>query len=208
LSVRRGNPRLRVLHASPGGPLIDVYLDASPAFPRLAYGEVSVYAKAPAGPHVATVYAAGGGGPGEALFSADLMLAAGEDYTMVALGRLPRIEPVVLIDSTAAPGPGRAKARALHASPDAPAVDIAARRGPILFEHVCFRQVTPFVEVPARMVDLDVRRSGSDEAIFSLPDYTLAEGSLYTFVALGLLRGAPGFMIMPLVETVEMRLPA
>jgi len=52
-----------------------------------------------------------------------------------------------------------------------------------------------------------VRLGGPEETVIELPDYTLADGSLYTFVALGLLDGQPAFMIMPLVQAVEMQLP-
>ena len=207
MSERRGNPRLRILHASPGALAVDVYVDNSPLFTGLAYGEVSAYTATPPGRRDVTVYLVGATGPGEPLFTASLMLTAGEDYTVAALGRPPRIEPVVLIDSTPAPAAGRAKVRVLHASPDAPAIDLAIERGPTLFQHVCYKQVTSLTEVPARMVDLDVRPSGSEEALMTLPDYTFGDGNLYTFVALGLLRGTPAFMVMPLVETVEMRLP-
>ena len=207
MSERRGNPRLRALHASPGALAVDVYLDNSPLFPGLAYGEVGDYAATPPGRRDVTVYLIGAAGPGEPLFTASLMLTAGEDYTLAILGRPPRIEPVVLLDSTPAPAAGRAKARVLHASPDAPAIDLAIERGPTLFRHVCYEQVTPFIEIPARLVDLDVRPSGSQATLMTLPDYTFDDGNLYTFVVLGLLRGAPAFMVMPLVETVEMRLP-
>mgnify|MGYP002684669816 CR=1 FL=1 len=37
------HPRMRVLHASPNAPALDVYIDDSPRFPNLTFGQLSDY---------------------------------------------------------------------------------------------------------------------------------------------------------------------
>lgn len=208
MTVARGNPRLRALHASPNAPAVDIYVDGTLTIPNLAFGQVSDYLAVQPGNHSLRIFPAGTGGQGQEVLNAELQgLKVGEDYTAVALDTVENLHAVLLHDTTDMPSAGHCKVRALHASPDAPSVDIAPRGQPPIFRGLSFRSVTDFVEVPAGMVDLEVRPAGSTETVMVVPDYTLAEGNIYTFVALGLLKGQPGFMIMPLVTTVEMRMP-
>jgi len=204
---RRGHPRLRALHASPDAPIIDLYVDGALAVGGVTFAEVSDYVQMPVGRRQARAFPMGIGGRGKALLEATLELAPGQDYTLAVLGKLQELRSQLLTDTTAAPSHDRAKIRLLHASPDAPALDMAIARGPTLLANVAFGQVTLWQEVAATMADLEFRPSGSRHALMTLPDYTIGGGNLYTFAALGLLRGTPGFMIMPLAETVEFRLP-
>lgn len=208
MSAARGNPRLRAFHASPNAPAIDLYIDGTLTIPDLAFGQVSDYLSIQPGNHSLRIYPAGTSGQGQELLSAELEgLKVGQDYTAVALDMVEHLRAMLLHDTTPRPSAGHAKVRAFHASPDAPPVDIAVARGPVLFKNVAFRHVTDFVEVPARMVDLEIRPTGQEQTLMVLPDYTLADGTMHTFVALGLLNGEPAFMIMPLVTTVEMLMP-
>ncbi len=209
MSIERGHARVRALHTSPDAPTVDLFVDGTLAVPNLAFGQVSDYLALSPGSHRLRIFPAGTGGQGSEVLNASLEdLGAGQDYTAVVLDRLEHVHALMLHDSTEAPAAGRAKVRAVHASPDAPAVDVAIAGGAVLLRNVAFRHATPFHEVDSGMVDLEVRPSGHTETIMVLPDYTLADGSLYTFVALGLLSGQPAFMIMPLVQAIEMQLPA
>ncbi|HOG48350.1 MAG TPA: hypothetical protein PLB78_17105, partial [Anaerolineae bacterium] len=76
-----------------------------------------------------------------------------------------------------------------------------------VFRNLVFRHATPFQEVESGTVDVEIRPSGQTETVMVLPDFSLAGGNLYTFVALGLLQGQPAFMVMPLIEAVELRQP-
>jgi len=209
MSVAKGNPRLRALHASPNAPAVDIYIDGTLTIPNLAFGQVSDYLAVPAGNHSVRIFPAGTSGQGQEVLNAELEgLKVGEDYTAVALDMAEHLHATLLHDTTSIPSAGHAKVRALHASPDAPAVDIATGDGTVIFRNVSFKQATDYIEVPAGMVDLEIRPAGKSETVMVVPDYTISEGSIHTFVALGLLKGQPAFMIMPLVTTVEMRMPA
>lgn len=208
MSVARGNPRVRAFHTSPDALAIDIYIDGTLTVPNLAFGQVSDYLTLEAGNHAMRIFPAGAGGQGRAMLNAELEdLKVGEDYTATLAGKMGHIHAMLLHDTTDIPAAGHAKVRALHASPDAPAVDIAVEGRPVVFKNVNYRHATDFVEVPAGMVDLEIRQAGRTDTIMVVPDYTLTAGSIYTFAALGLLEGQPAFMIMPLVTTTEMRMP-
>lgn len=205
--MRQRNARVRALHTSPDAPAVDIYVDGAMAITGLSFGEFSDYAELPAGMRNVQVKPAGAGPGGQSVIDVDLELTGGQDYTVAAVGMLANIQPVVLLDSTAAPGPNMAKVRVFHASPDAPAVDVGVPGGPTLFQNLSFKEVTPFQAVDAGTVDLEVRPAGSMQSVMSIPDVSLQGGSLYTFVALGMLRGTPSFRVMPIVDTARMRMP-
>jgi hypothetical protein len=202
-----GNARVRALHTSPDAPAVDIYVDGSLGIAGLSFGEFSDYVELSAGMHNVQVKPAGSGPTGPSVIDADIELTGGQDYTVAATGMLANIQPVVLLDSTAAPGPNMAKVRVFHASPDAPAVDIGIPAGPTLFEDVSFTEITPFEAVDAGTVDLEVRPSGTIQPVLSIPSVSLVGGSLYTFVALGLLEGTPSLRVMPIVDVARVRMP-
>lgn len=200
-----GRSRVRVLHVSPDAPAVDIYVDGSKAVSNLSYGQVSQYGELSSGRHNFKVFQTGAGPQGKAVIDADVELSGGQDYTVAAVGTVQNIQPKVLNDTTQAPGRNRAKVRVFHASPDAPAVDVAVPGGPTLFKNLSFGDATQFQEVDAGTVNLDIRPSGTTQSVTSVPNYSLDSGNLYTFVAMGMLKGTPSFRIMPIVDSGRMR---
>jgi hypothetical protein len=201
--------RIRALHASPGTPNIDVWVDGTPAITNLAFGQVGAYAEIPAGQHQVQVYPAGTAvptAPGAAsqikpLTAGGEGFAADQSHTVAILGKPQEARVTVLVDTTPAAGPNRAKARFLQAAPGAGAMDVSIARGPMLFKDVAFGQATAYAEVPAGTHTLVVRPAGGGFLfMFSLRDQQFAAGSLYTFVALGMLYDEPRLEVVPIVD--------
>ena len=71
----------------------------------------------------------------------DVILGKGEAHDTASIrGGVPRVG-ALLFGGAAAPASaqeGAAQARVVHASPDAPAVDVAVAGGPVLFSNVAF----------------------------------------------------------------------
>jgi hypothetical protein len=180
-----GTARVRVVHASPDAPAVDVLVQNNPAFTNVAFARATEFAALPAGTYDVKVVPAGATSP--VVIEANLTLAGGTDYTVVATGLLANIAPVGLTASGGRPAAGKAWVRFLHASPDAPAVDIAVKGGPVLFPNVPFRQGTQYLEVPAGTYDLEARPAGSSAVALPIPGVSLADGGVYTAYAVGLL---------------------
>ena len=208
MSEATGMPRLRALHASPDAPAVDVYVDGLPAITNLSYAQISDHTELSVGCHNVSVFPAGLGAQGSPVITVDVDLRAGQDYTAAAIGRLENLTALVLLDSTSMPGPNMAKARALHASPDAPAVDVAILGGPTLFRNIGFGQATPFEEVSSGLVTVDIRPSGGRESVMTVPDLSVEPGNAYTIVALGMLRGTPPFATLTIADRIRLPVPA
>ena len=191
--------RVRVVHASPDAPAVDVWVNGAVAFSNAPFEGITDYAELAAGTYNVQVSPTGATEP--IVIDADLDLAAGTDYTVVAVGLLENIEPLVLVDNNSAPAAGKAHVRFVHASPDAPAVDIAvANGGPVLFSNVPFKGVGDYLPVDAGTYDLEVRLAGTDTVALSVPGVSLADSTVYTVFAMGLAGGEPALKAVPSVD--------
>lgn len=176
--------RVRVVHASPDAPSVDVRVDGGLAFADVAFGAATGYASVPAGTYNVQVEPAGAGNAGPFVIDADLTLAAGQDYTVVATDFLASITPIVLVDNNSAPAPGNARVRFFHGSPDTPAVDVALTGGPVIFANAPF-QASATGEVPGATYDLEARVAGTQIVGLYIPGVTFEAGKVYTVFAIG-----------------------
>jgi LPXTG-motif cell wall-anchored protein len=191
--------RVRVVHASPDAPAVDVWVNGAVAFSNAPFTGITDYAKLE--PDTYNVQVTPTGATEPVVIEADLTLDTQTDYTVVAVGTLDEIEPLVLVDNNSAPAAGKAHVRFVHASPDAPAVDIAvANGGPVLFANVEFKGVGDYLPVDAGTYDLEARLAGTETVALSVPGVALNEGTVYTVYAMGLAGGEPALQAVPSVD--------
>lgn len=189
--------RVRVVHASPDAPAVDVLVNDGVAFSNAPFTGITPHATLAVGTYNVKVVPTGATEP--VVIQADLALEA-KEYTVVAVGQLANIEPLVLVDDNSLPATGKAHVRFVHASPDAPAVDIAVKGGPVLFGHVAFKGVGSYLPVDAGTYDLEVRLAGTDTVALDVPGVALADGTVYTVLAMGLAGGEPALTAVPSVD--------
>ena len=124
--------KLRVVHASPDAPAVDIYVNggATPVATALAFTETTGFLRLRPGSYTVDVRANPSTAADPVVFSAALTLAGGSRTTAVATGSLASIDPAAafrilpLDESFAAPGAGNASVRIVHTSPDAPSVSV------------------------------------------------------------------------------------
>ncbi|MFN3201076.1 MAG: DUF4397 domain-containing protein [Bradymonadia bacterium] len=123
---------IRVIHASPGAPDVDVYVQGAmdPAFAGAPYGAATDYAAVPAGAYTFEIRAAGAAADSEPAFvSPELELMPFERYTVVAAGVLGGDEEdgfrlLPYLDGFGPAEEGNARVRIVHAGANAPAVGL------------------------------------------------------------------------------------
>ncbi|HEX6853491.1 MAG TPA: DUF4397 domain-containing protein [Candidatus Polarisedimenticolaceae bacterium] len=197
--------RIRVVHASPDAPNVDVLVNGAVAFADAPFKGVTDYATLPAGAYDVEVVPAGASAPVVIDLTGPnaVNLFYNRDYTAVAVNFLDRIEPLLLEDDNRPVGLPFSRVRFVHASPDAPAVDIKVADGPYLFRNVAFKGVGDYVTVPRGTYDLEVRAAGTETVALRLPGIALAGGTTYTVFAVGLLSGAPALDAVVRVDAVS-----
>jgi hypothetical protein len=188
---------VRVVHASPDAPAVDVYVDGTLALENLAFGSASDYVPLPAGEHQVQV-AATGTEAAQAVIDAMVTLEAGKAYEVAAVGNVASIEPLVLEVDLSPLAEGKARVRAVHASPDAPAVDVAVTGGPVLFTNATFPAGTDYAEVDAATYDLEIRPTGTTDVALAVPGVAVEAGKIYDIFAIGLV-GDGTLAALPLV---------
>lgn len=178
---------VRVLHASPDAPAVDVYLDDAivDALTNVPFGTISGYLPIPAGDHNIKVYATGT--TADPVIDADVTVAAGKAYTVAATGAVADIGAQVLEDEPA-PIASAAKVRVIHFSADAPAVDIATAGSSVdeaVVRGLAYPNATGYLELPGGTYDLEVRLAGETTVALPLADVTIEDGTAYSVFAVG-----------------------
>jgi hypothetical protein len=187
-----GQARLRVVHASPDAPAVDVLVDDAAALSNVEYLTASDYVELADGAHNVKVNAAG---TSTTVIDADVDLADGTDYTVIASGLLDAIQPIVLEDDNSTPAAGTARVRAIHGAPSAPAVDVYVTApgadleaaSPAL-SNVAFGAVADYLEVPAGDYQVRVTPAGTKTVVIDSGALTLTSGQVRTAIAVD----APG----------------
>jgi hypothetical protein len=187
--------RVRVAHLSPDAPAVDVYVNGTKALSNVPFKDVSSYLPVPAGSTSFRVTPANAASP--VVIDATVTLNAGGNYTVAATGFLAGIQPLLLEDDRGTTG--QSKVRFVHASPDAPAVDVAVAGGPVLFSNYAFRQASPYPQVAPATYDLEARPAGTSVVALSVPDVALRPGTNYTIFAVGLLSNR-SLAALPIVD--------
>ncbi|MFA9424898.1 DUF4397 domain-containing protein [Natronorubrum sp. A-ect3] len=180
---------VRVAHLSPDAPNVDVYVDGDAVLEDVPYRAVSDYLEL--APETYGVMITAAGDPDTVVFDDDVEVGDG-DYTIAALGELAEenqpFAPAVLEDDLSDPGED-ARIRLVHASPDAPAVDVTAGDGEtVLFEDAAFGDAAA-VEVPPDMYTLEVRPATEDNDgdVVATFDVEPMAGTVYSAFAVGYL---------------------
>ena len=182
--------RVRASHMSPNAPNVNVYVNGDVVLEDVPFGETSGYLELDAGTYTVEITPADD--PDTTVFNGDVPVEAETDYTIAAIGEVgddvdQSFEALVLEDDNSDPGGDTARVRAVHASPDAPAVDITAD-GDVLFDGIEFGN-SDSIEVPSGDYTLEVRgdTEENDGDVVGEFDVSLDGGAVYTAFAAGYL---------------------
>jgi hypothetical protein len=179
---------LRVVHASPDAPNVDIYVNGNRILKDFPYKDVSGYLSLPSGNYQIDIYPAGN--MVSTVLSRKVTVESGKIYTLAAAGQVSKLKLLAFEDQPTVPS-GETKARFIHLSPDAPAVDIAVKKGDVIFPNVSFRQATQYLGLSPMTVDLEVRVAGSSNTVLSLPGVKLQPNKSYSILAVGTAAGDP-----------------
>jgi hypothetical protein len=179
--------QVRVLHASPDAPAVDVYVDGAAVLTNIGFGALSSYLEVPAGDHQVQVFAAGADPAVDAaVIDATVPLAAGSASTIAATNSIESIEAQVIAD-TPAPVADAVQVRVVHLSADTPPVDIAPDGGDEIIQALAYPSATEYLTVPAGQLDVEVRPAGAvDGWVVANPGGVfLSDGKSYSLFAVG-----------------------
>jgi len=201
--------RVRIAHASPNAPPVDIYLnpgeelsDEEPAVSGLAFTEFApdftsgpAYLEVPAGDYGVAITAAGD--PDTVAFSGTVPFQG--TLTVAAIGELfvdeaaeggsgpdRAFRPILIEDDLGRLPPGLTRFRAVHASPDAPAVQVRVGSRTVADE-LAFGEASDLVDLTAGTKTVTIAAAADPSVVVFEGDVTFQKGTVYTAFAEGYL---------------------
>lgn len=181
---------VRLLHAVPGGPAVDVYANGNIIARGLTYGKMTEYT--PVNPGVYNIQVFAAGQTSNPIISSGLRIPPESTMTVTAVGE--EGKPALLsIREVYMPVLDRRNAylRFANLAPDMPALEITLPDGTKLFRDVCYRGYSDYISLPPGNYTLLAKDMESERVLFRIPNINLAPGTLSTLYVTGSLSGEP-----------------
>src|SRR5829696_2375089 len=177
---------VRLVHAAPDAPPVDVYLNDAQISQTLEFGAATEYVLAPSGADRGIRVTATGTPVEEAIIDTGLDFDPGQAYELLVTGAGDDLEATITGTDLRPVAQGQARLRVINAAPDAGAFDVGIEGSEEnLFEGIDFRDATDYLVVDAGEYALEVRPGGEDMTVALQSDATLKEGVTYDLIALG-----------------------
>jgi hypothetical protein len=181
---------VRAGHLSPDAPAVDVIANddlANPVFNAVTYPSLTSYASVP--PATYNIKVVDDASQSLTVIDADLPVVAGQSYSVLAVGLLADIEPLVLTDDRRSVAT-EARVRIVHGSPSAGNVDIyVAAPGTDIntisptFANVPFKANTGYVGLAAATYEVSVTPAGAKAPVAISATLPVENGDIFTAIA-------------------------
>src|SRR5215212_2577361 len=181
--VAEADATVRVIHASPGAPEVDVLIDGQPLLERVAYGTASDYLAITPEEHRLQVVPTGQTADA-AVVDETLDAAPGGAYLLAVFGLLNDIGGDVYDVDLSEIEPGQARVRLINFSPDAGDVDLLETGGDEWFSDVGLGEASDYADIAPGTYSADVR-SGDDRSLLTVSELPFEETRVYDVVVLG-----------------------
>jgi hypothetical protein len=189
---------VRVLHAVPDAPNVDIYADDKLIVRNLSYGSYTDYLPIPEGMYKISLYVTGT--TNSPVLSNMLNVKRNTELTVAAVGTLNTIGFLSITDANTQRERNKALVRFMHLSPNAPAVDITLPDGTVIFRNVSFKHITNYIAVDPMNYTLQVRVAGTNNIVLTVPNVDLAANEYYTVYAIGLAGESPELEALLLMD--------
>jgi len=201
-SAQRNNEQMdsyiRVLHAAPNAPNVDIYANDSLLIDDLEYTEYSDYQPVASGNYNIQVFPAGE--RNNPVIDTNIFIPPNTIYTVAAIGTLPNISLYPIQEPSNGLRMGEACVRFIHLSPNAPNVDIKLPDGTTVFRDIGYKNISNFACVPGGSYTFIVTPTGSDDEVLTVPDVEIDNNNIYSIYAIGLVGESPELEALLLPE--------
>lgn len=203
-SSDNSEPSVRVFHASPDAPNVDVLVDGGRVLENVPYTAASDFLGIDTGDRRIQVNVTG---TDTTVIDAHATFAENTDYMIVAAGKAAQIAPIIVTADRTTPERDSARVRVLHAAPSAPAVDVyviaaggtIANAAPTL-SSVPFKAISDYLSVKPGVYDVFVTLAGTKTVAIEVRGLEISEQLIATVAALDSVGGGAPFALTVLDE--------
>lgn len=173
---------VRVFHASPNGPSVDVYINGGLAFKNLQFKDFSEYVQLPMGEYKIEVFLAGQ--KEVPILTQNIRLPEKEVITIAAVGNFEDLQLIPYIEGNADDLlENESRVRITHLSPDAPNIDVLIDEN-LAFKDIGFMDATDYDQLPSGSYNLTVNLADTKDAVLTL-NTELKSQKVYTVYIVG-----------------------
>lgn len=195
--MRQSFSYVRLLHASPGTPPVDIYANRSLIASGLNYRGFTEYLQLLPGRYNIQVFRAGTTGP--VLLNTDIELPVQSINTAVFIGTAPAYGIKTFFETVIQIAPAKLYLRFANLVPNSPDMDLVLSDGTKLFGDVSFGMATNYTPIAMGIYAFNLLQSGTDKRLLYVPNISLGEGRFYTIYAVGRMDGTiPLQVLIPL----------
>ena len=180
--IKNNSSLVRVFHAAPQAPNVDVYVNDQMVFSNLAFGDFTRYVYLDEGEYNVSVYLAGQ--KDRPVINQMVDVPSQQIFTIAATGNLDNLGLLVIPDKVSkSPSQNYSSVRVIHLSPNAPGVDILVD-GDTLFEDISFGEGTDYVDLNPGTYNVNVVLNTDKSVVLPLK-VTLSPDKIYTIYIIG-----------------------
>lgn len=180
---------VRVLHAAPGAPPVDIYVNNRLVISKLSYRGFSVYVPVSYGNYNIKVFPAGT--TQNPVINTNLEISARSIYTVAVIGTLPNLSLQPILEPVIPTIPGKVYIRFANLSPNAPNMNLTLSDGKVLFRDVQYKEVTDYIPMNPGTYAFELRLTSNNERVLYVPNQSLGPNRFYTVYAVGLVGDKP-----------------
>lgn len=188
-TIQQTESYVRILHASPDAPPVDIYANDKLLASNVAYKSFTEYYSL--SPDVYNIKVYPTGQRQNPVIDRDIRIPPSGIYTVAAINKLSDITLYPILDTPMPLPNGTVYLRFIHLSPGAPNVDVRLANGTTLFEDVAYKEVTDYIPVNPGTYAFNVYPTGTDDSVLYVPNATLKANRFYSVYAVGLAGGQP-----------------
>ncbi|CAH2213634.1 DUF4397 domain-containing protein [Tepidibacter aestuarii] len=193
--IRQVKPsHIRVLHASPDAPPVDIYANNNLIAQNIPYKGFTPYISVAPGNYVISVFVSGT--TQNPVLVKNIQVPNDTIATIAATGYasdldlLPIVEPVEPIPTN------KTMIRFVHLSPNTPNIDITLPNGTVLFEDVEYEEATEYIPAPPGNYTVEAKVAGTDQTALIVPNINLKPNRFYSIYAVGFLDDKPPLQVL------------
>ena len=180
--IKNNSSLVRVFHAAPQAPNVDVYVNDQMVFSNLAFGDFTRYVYLDEGEYNVSVYLAGQ--KDRPVINQMVDVPSQQIFTIAATGNLDSLGLLVIPDKVSkSPSQNYSSVRVIHLSPNAPGVDLLVD-GDTLFEDISFGEGTDYVDLNPGTYNVNVVLNTDKSVVLPLK-VTLNPDKIYTIYIIG-----------------------